>query len=58
MSRTGRPTDSKKEARLQFRLSDSDIEKLDYCCKVLNLTKAEVIRQGIDKMYQATQRQK
>ena len=49
--RTGRPTDDKKETRLQFRLSDTDLEKLNYSCEVLGLTKAEVIRQGIEEMY-------
>lgn len=52
MPRTGRPTDDRKESRLQFRLSEGDTKKLDYCCEVLGLTKAEVIRQGIEQMYE------
>lgn len=56
--RTGRPTDDKKGTRLQVRLSAGDIEKLDYCCKVLGLTKAEVIRQGIEKMYEKARKEK
>ncbi len=32
-------------------MSDADLEKLDYCHEVLGLTKAEVIRQGIEEMY-------
>jgi len=55
--RTGRPTDDKKETRLQVRLSGGDIKKLDYCVEVLGLTKAEVIRQGIDNMYKKAQKQ-
>ncbi|SHI13665.1 hypothetical protein SAMN02745823_02717 [Sporobacter termitidis DSM 10068] len=58
MSRTGRPTDDRKEDRLQFRLSEGDSNKLEYCCEVLGLTKAEVIRQGIDAMYIKAQKQK
>lgn len=50
--RTGRPTDDKKDTRLQFRLSAADIKMLDYCCKVYGLTKAEVIRQGIKELYE------
>lgn len=50
--RTGRPTGDPKKTRLEFRLSDSDSEKLDYCCRTLGLTKAEVIRRGIDRVYQ------
>lgn len=50
--RTGRPTEDPKKTRLEFRLSDSDAEKIDFCCRTLGLTKAEVIRRGIDKVYQ------
>lgn len=50
--RTGRPTEDPKKTRLELRLSDGDAEKLDFCCKTLGLTKAEVIRRGIDKVYQ------
>lgn len=50
--RTGRPTEDPKNTRMELRLSDSDTEKLNFCCKVLGLTKAEVIRRGIDKVYQ------
>lgn len=50
--RTGRPpSDNPKSHETRVRMTDSDIEKLNYCCKVLELTKAEVIRQGIDLMY-------
>lgn len=58
MSNIGRPTEDRKENRLQFRLSDGDIEKLDYCCKVLSLTKAEIIRQGIEEIYQKVRKHK
>ena len=50
--RTGRPTADPKMNKTQVRLSDADKKKLDYCCAVLELTKAEVIRQGIETMYQ------
>lgn len=50
--RTGRPTDDPKKNRLELRLSDHDAEKLDFCCKALGLSKAEVIRRGIDRVYQ------
>lgn len=50
--RTGRPTEDPKKSRLELRLSDSDTEKLDFCCKALGLTKAEVIRRGLEKVYQ------
>jgi len=53
--RTGRPTEDPKKLRLELRLSDRDAEKLDFCCKSLNLTKAEVLRRGLDKVYQEAQ---
>ena len=56
--RTGRPTKDPKILRLELRLSDLDAEKLEFCCKILDMTKAEVIRQGIDKVYQMAKEQK
>lgn len=56
--RTGRPTKDPKNLRLELRLSDSDAEKLDFCCKTLGMTKAEVIRKGIDEVYQMAKGQK
>lgn len=50
--RTGRPTDNPKQARLEIRLSKDDISKLEYCCKKTGLTKAEILRQGIEKVYE------
>lgn len=50
--RTGRPTEDPKKFRLELRLTNSDAEKLDFCCKVFGLTKAEVIRRGLEKVYQ------
>lgn len=55
--RTGRPTDDKKEVRLQFRLSGGDVKKLEYAAEVLGLTKAEVVRQGIELMYEKAQKE-
>jgi len=50
-AKMGRPTDDPKPHNTRIRMSDSDLEKLDYCAKVLGLTKADIIRQGIDHMY-------
>lgn len=55
--RTGRPTEDPKTERFEIRLSLVDRIKLDYCCNELNLTKAEVIRNGIDEMYQKAKAQ-
>ena len=51
--RTGRPTDNPKPNRLQVMLSDSEVEKLEFCHQKTNLSKGEIVRQGIDRVYQA-----
>lgn len=50
--RTGRPTDDPKTKRIEIRISVLDSIKLDYCCDTLKLSKAEVIREGINAVYQ------
>lgn len=55
-ARTGRPpSDNAKDNQYRIRLTDEELEKLDYCSKTLNKTKAEIIREGIDKVYQELQ---
>ena len=56
--RTGRPTDDPKNTKTMTRLSDRDIEMLEYCCKTFGLTKAEIIRRGIKQMYEKAQNKK
>lgn len=54
--RTGRPpSDNPKKNETRIRMSDEEVEMLDYCCKVYGLTKADVIRQGIKELYQKAQ---
>lgn len=51
--RYGRPpSENPKTHNTRIRMSDSDIKKLEYCCKTLGLTKADVIRKGIEKVYE------
>lgn len=49
--RTGRPTTDPKKHETRIRMSDSDITKLEYCCEKTGLTKADVIRMGIEEVY-------
>lgn len=51
--RTGRPTDNPKKARLELRLSDDDISKLEYCYQQTGLSKAEILRKGLELVYQS-----
>lgn len=50
--RTGRPTVNPKQNRESFRLSDSDIEKLKFCMEKMKMTKTDIIRKGIELVYQ------
>lgn len=53
MVRTGRPTDDPKRIRKQFVISESDAEKLSFCSESTGLSEGEIVRQGIDRVYQA-----
>jgi len=49
--RTGRPTDDPKGEKIGIRLSEADLEKLEYCSSRTGLTRAAIIRKGIDIVY-------
>ncbi|MFQ7034526.1 MAG: hypothetical protein ACLRTQ_01935 [Candidatus Borkfalkia sp.] len=48
----GRPTDSPKTNNTRIRLSDEDLAKLEFCKEKTGKTYADIIREGIDKVYQ------
>lgn len=48
----GRPTDNPKSYRESFRLSEGDMEKIRFCMETTGMSKTDVIRQGIDEVYQ------
>ena len=50
--RTGRPTDNPKRHETRIRMSDEDVEILEYCCKETGMSKADVIRMGIREVYE------
>jgi len=57
--RTGRPpTDNPKDRGYRIRMTDEELKRLDYCAEVLGLSKAEIIRQGIEEMYKKAQKEK
>lgn len=47
----GRPTEDPKKLNTRIRLSEKYIEKLEYCSKTTGKKKSEIIREGIDKVY-------
>lgn len=49
--RTGRPTNDPKTLNTRVRLSESDLKRLEYCSQATGKTKAEIIRLGIEKVY-------
>lgn len=51
MSPKGRPTDDPKVLNTRIRLSQEDVDMLDYCVKKTGLTKSEIIRKGIKEVY-------
>jgi predicted DNA-binding protein len=54
--RTGRPPkDDSKHNQYRIKLNDDELEKLEYCSQKSGKSKAEIIRLGIDKIYQELQ---
>ena len=47
----GRPTTNPRTNRLELRMSDEDMNKLEFCSSATGLSKSEVIRKGIEKVY-------
>ena len=43
----GRPTDNPKTHETRIRMSDEDIEILEYCCRETGRSRADIIREGI-----------
>ncbi len=57
--RTGRPpSDNPKDLSVRIRLTADERSKLEYCSEATGKTKAEIIRIGIDKIYQELREQK
>lgn len=48
----GRPTEAPKTHETRIRMSDEDVKILEKCSEALKITKAEVIRLGIRKVYE------
>lgn len=50
----GRPytADSPKTIVKRARMSEEDVKKLKKCCLALDLSESDVLRMGIDEVYQ------
>lgn len=50
--RTGRPpSKDPKSHETRIRMSDEDVEILEYCCKVTGKSRSEIIREGVREVY-------
>lgn len=47
----GRPTNEPRSYRESFRFSEFDMEKIKFCMDKTGMSKTDVIRMGIDKVY-------
>lgn len=57
--RTGRPpVENPKRHETRIRMSDEELAILEACCKATGKTKADVIREGIRKVYAQIQKQR
>lgn len=50
MKKIGRPTTAKKEYVLKVRIDDRTMRLIDYCAQSMNLSKSEIVREGIQKV--------
>lgn len=48
----GRPTDAPKTIVKRARMSEEDVEKLKKCCEILNISESDVLRMGINEVYE------
>lgn len=53
----GRPTDSPKVIVKRARMSESDVEKLKECCRILEISESDILRKGINEIYQKLKNQ-
>ncbi len=53
--RTGRPTNNPKENYTGIRLSDDELDKIKFCMEQTGTTKTDIIRNGINKIYDELQ---
>ena len=47
----GRPTDNPKNGIIKIRADEQTIKKLSECSKKLNLSRSDVVRKGINDIY-------
>ncbi|MCD3520614.1 hypothetical protein KP753_12090 [Streptococcus equi subsp. equi] len=48
----GRPTSNPKSHSKRLRMTDEEVQKLEYCTKQTGKTQTDVLMLGLDKVYQ------
>ena len=52
LQRAGRPPTGKARVKtVETRMSEIELERLDYCCEMTGKTKSEIIRIGVNVLY-------
>jgi len=52
MADRGRPkSDTAKRHETRIRMSDEELQRLEYCAVKTGKTKAEIVRMGVNKIY-------
>lgn len=51
VAKMGRPTDNPKRNDTRIRMTDEELEMLNYCAEKTGKTKTEIISMGIKKVY-------
>ena len=51
------PSVNPKDLQYRLRMTKEDLEKLEYCCKATGKTKAEVLREGLERVYQTVKKE-
>lgn len=50
--RTGRPpSGNARQKKVETRMANKELEKLDYCCTITKMSRSELIRAGIALIY-------
>ncbi len=54
----GRPTDNPRGERLGFRISEEEGRMLEYCMRNSDMSKSDILRLGIRKVYEGMKKDK
>lgn len=56
LQKAAEPSKNESMRMVSFRLSEEDIEKITFCANALGGTKSDVVRMGIDLIFNVAER--